>query len=52
MTGLILAVARAAGEAEAGDTILLAPAAASFDQYDNFEERGADFVRAVTDLIA
>ena len=47
-----VAVARAAGEAEAGDTILLAPAAASFDQYDNFEERGADFVRAVTDLIA
>jgi UDP-N-acetylmuramoylalanine--D-glutamate ligase len=33
------AVARAAAEAEAGDTVLLAPAAASFDQYDSFEKR-------------
>ena len=41
------AVARAAEEAEAGDTVLLAPAAASFDQYPNFEKRGAHF----TDLI-
>ena len=41
------AVARAAEEAEAGDTVLLAPAAASFDQYPNFEKRGAHF----TDLV-
>ncbi|MDG4647692.1 UDP-N-acetylmuramoyl-L-alanine--D-glutamate ligase [Roseibacterium sp. SDUM158017] len=41
------AVARAAAEAEAGDTVLLAPAAASFDQYDNFERRGDDFVARV-----
>lgn len=38
------AVAAAAKDAEPGDTILLAPAAASFDQYDNFEQRGDDFV--------
>ena len=38
------AVARAAAEAEPGDVVLLAPAAASFDQYDNFEQRGEDFV--------
>jgi len=44
------AVARAAEEAEPGDTVLLAPAAASFDQYADFEARGVDFtlqVRAV-----
>ena len=44
------AVARAAAEAEAGDTVLLAPAAASFDQYDSFEARGADFVAQVEKL--
>jgi len=45
------AVERAAAEAEAGDVVLLAPAAASFDQYPNFEKRGEDFtarVRALT----
>ncbi len=42
-----VAVARAMAEAEDGDTILLAPAAASFDQYDNFERRGEDFIALV-----
>ena len=41
------AVDRAAAEAEAGDTVLLAPAAASFDQYPDFEARGEDFTRLV-----
>lgn len=37
------AVRRAAEEAEPGDTVLLAPAAASFDQYPDFEKRGEEF---------
>ncbi|QMU57243.1 MAG: UDP-N-acetylmuramoyl-L-alanine--D-glutamate ligase [Boseongicola sp.] len=44
------AVGLAAREAEAGETVLLAPAAASFDQYDSFERRGEDFVRLVQNL--
>ena len=42
-----VAVARAIADAEAGDVVLLAPAAASFDQYDSFERRGEDFVACV-----
>lgn len=42
------AVSAAIADAELGDVILLAPAAASFDQYDNFELRGDDFVACVT----
>jgi UDP-N-acetylmuramoylalanine--D-glutamate ligase len=44
------AVARAAADAEPGDVILLAPAAASFDQYPNFEKRGEDFTAHVMAL--
>ncbi len=47
-TTMAEAVARSVAEADAGDTVLLAPAAASFDQYDNFEQRGDDFVAEVT----
>jgi UDP-N-acetylmuramoylalanine--D-glutamate ligase len=45
------AVARAAEEAEPGDVVLLAPAAASFDQYPNFEKRGEDFTARVKALL-
>lgn len=44
------AVARAAAEAEPGDVVLLAPAAASFDQYPDFEKRGEDFTAHVMAL--
>ncbi len=42
------AVAQAAAEAQPGDTVLLAPAAASFDQYRDFEERGDHFAAEVS----
>ncbi|MGC1487310.1 MAG: UDP-N-acetylmuramoyl-L-alanine--D-glutamate ligase [Albidovulum sp.] len=45
------AVTRAAAEAKPGDTVLLAPAAASFDQYPNFEKRGEDFAARVEALL-
>ncbi len=45
-----VAVARAAAEAQPGETVLLAPAAASFDQYADFEKRGEDFVARVAAL--
>lgn len=44
------AVIRAAEEAVAGEVVLLAPAAASFDQYPNFEKRGDDFAACVRSL--
>ena len=44
------AVKRASEQAVAGEVVLLAPAAASFDQYDSFERRGEDFAARVAAL--
>ena len=41
------AVQQAAAFAESDDTVLLAPACASFDQFDNYAARGDAFCRAV-----
>ena len=44
------AVRRAAATANPGDVVLLAPACASFDQFENYEERGRVFKQAVQAL--
>lgn len=44
------AVRHAYASAKPGDTVLLAPACASFDQFENFEHRGREFKRLVNNL--
>jgi UDP-N-acetylmuramoylalanine--D-glutamate ligase len=46
------AVRAAAAAAHPGEVVLLSPACASFDQYRDFEERGEDFRRLVSALVA
>lgn len=49
-TGMDDAVQKAAELASAGDSVLLAPACASFDQFPNYQERGVAFCAAVEGL--
>ncbi len=45
------AVNKASENLEPGSVVLLAPGCASFDMYDNFEERGVDFKNCVSNII-
>jgi len=46
------AVRLAAQLAQGGDIVLLSPACASFDMFDNYQHRGAVFMQAVQELLS
>jgi UDP-N-acetylmuramoylalanine--D-glutamate ligase len=50
-TVMAQAVASAAQLAASGDTVLLAPAAASMDQFSSYAHRGDAFIDAVRELV-
>jgi UDP-N-acetylmuramoylalanine--D-glutamate ligase len=51
-TSMADAVGQANTQAHAGDAVLMSPACASFDMFDNYEHRARAFVQAVQALAA
>jgi len=51
-SSMVDAVKKAMHLADPGDVVLLSPACASFDMFDNFEHRGDAFVEAVMEVAA
>lgn len=47
---MVDAVTQASAQAQAGDAVLMSPACASFDMFDNYEHRARQFVQAVETL--
>jgi UDP-N-acetylmuramoylalanine--D-glutamate ligase len=50
VTSMKDAVTMAQRLAEKGDSVLLSPACASFDLFENYEDRGNQFKKAVQNL--
>jgi UDP-N-acetylmuramoylalanine--D-glutamate ligase len=50
VSSLAEAVESARRLAESGDVVLLSPACASYDMFDNFEQRGREFTRLVQEI--
>jgi UDP-N-acetylmuramoylalanine--D-glutamate ligase len=50
VTSMVDAVKMAQRMTEKGDTVLLSPACASFDLFENYEDRGRQFKSAIQNL--
>ncbi|MCJ7776916.1 MAG: hypothetical protein MUP16_01190 [Sedimentisphaerales bacterium] len=50
VSSLVEAVNLAGQLAESGDVVLLSPACASYDMFDNFAQRGKEFTRLVQEI--
>ena len=50
-TNLKDATSKAFNEAEAGESVLLSPGCASFDEFENFAERGEKFKTYINQLL-